>query len=118
MVYCSNCGSQISDDAYFCSKCGSKTPKGKSAKVLYPTERLTEAFYNVGLELEKAFKLAARETDAAIQRAKENLQMKTADQRTVTCSNCGAKNISGAVFCTSCGTKAAATEDSHSGGSK
>ena len=113
MVYCSNCGVQIPDDAFFCPKCGTKTPKGKSANVLYPTERLTEAFYRVGLELEKAFKLAARETDAAIQRARENIKMKPTEQQTVACSNCGSKNQSSAVFCTSCGTKVGASVNSH-----
>jgi len=113
LVYCSSCGEKIAEDANFCSKCGTKTPKGKSANVLYPTERLTDAFYSVGLELEKAFRLAARETDAAIRRARENMQVKPKEHQTVACSNCGSKNPSDAVFCTSCGTKVGASVNSH-----
>jgi len=74
LVYCSNCGSQIADDAYFCSKCGTKTEKGKAAKAVYPSDQLRDAFNQVGIELEKAFNIAARETNSAIQKAIENWQ--------------------------------------------
>ena len=117
MSYCSSCGEKIAEDANFCPRCGTKTPKGRSANVLYPTDRLTDAFYSVGLELEKALKLAARETDAAFRKARENLQTKPAEQ-TVACSKCSSKNQSGAVFCTTCGSKVAPTEASHDSGSK
>lgn len=116
MVYCSNCGAQIPDDAYFCPKCGTKTPKGKSANALYPTDQLTDAFYNVGLELEKAFNLAAQETHTAIQKARESWQTKTPDAQTVTCPKCGAKNPQGAVFCSSCGARIASVQNSHGAG--
>ena len=62
MVYCSNCGEKIDDDAYFCPKCGTKTPKGKASKATYPSDELRDAFYQVGIELEKAFTMAAKET--------------------------------------------------------
>ncbi|MCW4000854.1 MAG: zinc-ribbon domain-containing protein [Candidatus Bathyarchaeota archaeon] len=109
MVYCSHCGSQIAQDAYFCPKCGTKTAVGKTAKVNYPTDELQDAFYRVGVELERAFTIAAHETHSALKRASENIQQKTASPSTqennVTCPNCGAKNGSGAVFCVSCGKK-------------
>jgi len=89
--YCSNCGAQIADDAYFCSKCGTKTDKGKAAKAIYPSDQLRGAFYQVGIELEKAFNMAARETHSVIQKVKENWQQ-TAPQQTVTCSKCSQRH--------------------------
>ena len=82
MVYCSNCGAQIADDAYFCPKCGTKTEKGKAAKAAYPSDELRDAFYQVGIELERAFTIAARETHQAILKARDNLQQKTASAST------------------------------------
>ena len=106
MVYCSNCGEKIPDDAFFCPKCGTKTAKGKSAKAVYPADELRDAFYQVGIELEHAFNIAAHETHQAILRAKENIQQKpTAAQGTVVCPNCGTKNLSNSIFCNNCGTK-------------
>jgi len=115
MVYCSNCGEKIPDDAYFCPKCGTKTPKGNAAHAAYPSEELRDAFYKVGIELERAFSMAAHETHAAIKKASENMQQKTASstQGPVVCTSCGTKNVSGAVFCNNCGTKVAPDEESH-----
>ena len=74
---------------------------------MYPSEELRDAFYQVGLELEKAFTMAARETQSAFKKVSENMQQKTAPntQGTIVCSSCGTKNVSGAVFCHSCGGK-------------
>ena len=115
MVYCSNCGAQLAEDAYFCPKCGTKTALGKTSKVSYPSDELQDAFYRVGTELEKAFTLAAHETHAAFKRASANVQQKTssaqpsqaAQEGTVVCPHCGAKNVEGAIFCNNCGKKIA-----------
>jgi membrane protease subunit (stomatin/prohibitin family) len=112
MVYCSNCGVQIGDDAYFCPKCGTKTDKGKAAKAIYPADQLRDAFYQVGIELEKAFNMAARETHSAIQKARENWQQ-TEPQKTVTCSRCSTKTPSGSVFCHNCGSRLTPNEEPH-----
>jgi len=114
MVYCSNCGEKIQDDAYFCPKCGTKTPKGKASNAAYPSDELRDAFYKVGIELERAFSMAAHETHAAIKKASDNMQQKTASntEGTVVCTSCGTKNVSGAVFCHSCGAKVTPTEES------
>ena len=113
MVYCSNCGEKIPDDALFCPKCGTKTPKGKASNATYPSDELRDAFYKVGIELERAFSMAAHETHQAIKKASENMQQKTASnpQGNVVCSSCGTKNVSGAVFCNNCGTKVASAEE-------
>lgn len=112
MVYCSNCGAQIADDAYFCPKCGTKTPVGKTAKVAYPSDEIRDTFYQVGLELEKAFTVAAKETHAALKRASDDFHQRNTTQTgqasqeaTVVCPHCGAKNVSGAVFCHNCGKR-------------
>lgn len=119
MVYCSNCGSKIDDEAYFCPKCGTKTPAGKTAKATYPSDEIRETFYQVGLELEKAFTLAAKETRAAFKKASEDVQQKTTStqkastQSTIACPKCGTKNPSGAIFCYNCGNRISPVEESH-----
>jgi uncharacterized membrane protein YvbJ len=117
MVYCSNCGEKIDDNAYFCPKCGIKTLAGKASNTSYPADELRDAFYKVGIELERAFNIAARETQTAFRKASENMQQKTSSnydnaQVSIICTSCGANNFSGAVFCRSCGTKIASTEKS------
>src|SRR5208283_314845 len=113
LAYCSNCGEKIADDANFCPKCGIKTAKGRTANVVYPSDELRDAFYSVGIELERAFNIVARETHSAIQKAKENWNQKPPTrQETVACTNCNTKNPSGSVFCNSCGTKIAPAEKS------
>jgi ribosomal protein L40E len=109
MVYCSHCGANLDDEAYFCSKCGTKTEKGKAAKTPYPADEFSEAMYNVGVELERAFTIAAHETHAAFKKVRDEIQKntaKTAEAGNV-CPKCGTNNPQGAVFCHSCGAKLA-----------
>jgi ribosomal protein L40E len=106
LVYCSNCGAKIDDEAYFCPQCGTKTVKGKAANTSYPSDEIRDAFYNVGVELERAFTVAARETQAAFKKARDNMQQKNAAPSTsadgVVCPKCGTKNVPGADFCNKC----------------
>ncbi|MGE5533044.1 MAG: zinc-ribbon domain-containing protein [Ignavibacteria bacterium] len=114
MAYCSNCGSKIDDEAYFCPKCGTKTPKGKAAKAAYPADEIRDAFYQVGIELEKAFTIAARETHSAFKKVSEDLQGKQSaskSQDSVTCPKCGAKNATSSIFCYNCGSKITPDEE-------
>ncbi len=123
MVYCSNCGAKLDDDANFCPKCGTKTPKGKSSNVNYPSDELKDAFYRVGVELERAFTVAAHETHQALKKAKEDFDKSRGSQTSkanasaqdtaITCPNCGTKNAQGAIFCSSCGSRLAPVEESH-----
>lgn len=109
MVYCSNCGAPVADEANFCPKCGTKTQKGTTSNVKYPSGELEDAFYRVGTELERAFKIAARETEAALKRARENKKEESDETKfnptTVVCPHCGVQNVQGAIFCNSCGKK-------------
>jgi ribosomal protein L40E len=116
LVYCSNCGSKIEEEAFFCSKCGTKTAKGKNAKTPYPSDEIRDALYQVGIELEKAFSLAAKETQAAFKKVKENFQQKTQQTTTetvISCPRCETKNPAGSIFCNNCGTRLAPVEESH-----
>ena len=121
MVYCSNCGTKLEDDAYFCYKCGTKTQAGKTAKAMYPSDELRDAFYQVGMELEKAFNMAAKETQAAFKRVSEEMQgaqqkpQASQTQNIVVCPKCGTKNSAGTIFCSNCGTRLAPVEESHGG---
>jgi uncharacterized membrane protein YvbJ len=111
MVYCSNCGEKTPDDAYFCPKCGTKTPKGKASNAPYPSDELRDTFYQVGIELERAFNIAAHETHQAIQKARANIQQKPVPvQETVICPSCGTKNLSSSIFCNNCGIKITLTK--------
>ena len=116
MTFCPHCGKPISDEAYFCPNCGTKTQKGLKDNVKYPTDQLHDAFNQAGAEIEKAFTIAAYEMGKAFQNVKEefknNQKGKTQTQQqtppsTVTCKNCGAANEPDAIFCRNCGTKLA-----------
>ena len=90
-----------------------KPMKGKAANAAYPSDELRDAFYKVGIELERAFTIAAHETHSAIQRAEKNMQQKSAQREGIVCPNCKTKNPYGSIFCHSCGTRIAPTEESH-----
>ena len=117
LVFCSNCGSKIDEEAYFCPKCGTKTLKGKDAKATSPADELRDAFYQTGLELEKAFKIAAKETHAALKKASENLQKKNtanvSSQDILVCPKCGTKNSLSSIFCYNCGSRIVNSSEMH-----
>ncbi len=109
MVFCSKCGTQIFDDANFCAKCGMRTQTGKSANVKYPSDEFREAFREAGVELEKAFIIAAKEIKDAFQNVKDSNKNPETPQPSdlIACPSCAAKNEAGAIFCRSCGKKIA-----------
>jgi rRNA maturation endonuclease Nob1 len=104
MVYCSNCGEKLPEDALFCPKCGAKTVKGVEKNVPGPSDELKAAFVKMSRELEKAFSVAAKEINTAFQTASENIQ-KSLHKEQVACSICGEKNPNNAVFCYNCGKR-------------
>jgi len=103
MGFCSRCGEKLSENAYFCPKCGVRTRKGVEAGVSTPLEELNYAFSKMGEEMEKAFVTAAKEIQRAVRTVRESVR--SGSKQTVVCPQCGEKNVNGAVFCYSCGKK-------------
>ena len=104
MVFCSNCGEKLPDDANFCTKCGFRTKLGIEAGVSLPTEDWREAFSKMGAEMEKAFQTAAKEIQKAFKTVRENFKESRSGQLVV-CKSCGEKNPTDASFCIKCGER-------------
>ena len=104
MNYCSHCGKEIPEDAYFCPNCGTRALKGAEANVGAPSGEMRDAFAKMSQELEKAFAIAAKEMQAAFQTATENIQ-KSFYKEPIVCPSCGEKNSGSAIFCSNCGKK-------------
>lgn len=104
MPYCSNCGEKLSDDAYFCSRCGTKTALGVQANATSSSDEMKQAFSRMSVEIEKAFTAAAKEIQAAFQTARTNVQ-KSTQKEEIVCSNCGTKNSGSSTYCYNCGNK-------------
>jgi uncharacterized membrane protein YvbJ len=109
MVYCSNCGEKIVDDALFCPSCGTKTLKG-TEKTVVSSEDIRKTFNKIEREFEKSLTAAAEEIRAAFKTAKNNVQ-KSTTQQTVNCPNCRQRNPEDAVYCFNCGQKLEAATD-------
>ncbi len=101
MGFCSNCGNELPDDAYFCPKCGVKTPKGIEANVVVP---YGEMFTEMGKQIEKAFLNASEEMRKAFDKAGKEVR-KATSRDSVVCPKCGETNSAGDRFCHKCGTK-------------
>jgi uncharacterized membrane protein YvbJ len=104
MGYCSRCGNKVSDDDYFCSKCGARTREGVEAGATAPAEELKDALSKMGQEMERAFSVAAREIHDVFKKAGENVRRPTG-RESVVCSHCGEKNATDASYCYKCGEK-------------
>ena len=104
MAYCSNCGGEISVDALFCPKCGTKTARGIETNAVSSSDELKDAFSKMSKELERVFSVAAKEINAAFQKASENIQ-KSVKREKISCKNCGESNLNNSIFCFNCGKK-------------
>lgn len=104
MVFCSKCGEELPENAYFCPKCGVRTSKGVEARISSPREDLKDAFSKMGEEIEKSFSIAAKEIKEAFKTVREEIR-KAVSLETVACSHCGEKNLVDARFCYKCGKK-------------
>ena len=104
MVFCSSCGKELPEEAYFCPKCGLRTRMGAKAGAKSPWEEVREAFSMMGAELEKAFETAGREIEKAFKTAKEEIKDATSKEPVV-CPECGTKNVARSKFCYKCGKK-------------
>lgn len=104
MGYCSKCGNKLSDEDYFCNKCGARTAKGVEAGASAPVDDLKETLSKMGVEMERAFSVAAKEIHEAFKTAGENVRRSTVKEPNV-CSQCGEKNASDSKYCYKCGEK-------------
>ena len=94
MVFCSRCGEELVETAYFCLKCGVRTSKGVEACVPYP--------WNLEKEVEKALSTAAQEVEKAFNTVRESIG-KSIRREPAACPNCGEENQYDSKFCYKCG---------------
>jgi len=102
LVFCSKCGAELPEDAYFCPKCGVRTRKGVEAGVSISWAEVKDEFSNIGEEIEKAFTTAGKEIEKAFKSARESIR-ESISEEAVVCSHCGEKNRTDAKFCYNCG---------------
>jgi uncharacterized membrane protein YvbJ len=101
MPFCSKCGKELPEEAFFCPNCGVKTPKGLEANVSTP---YGEMFQDMEKQLEKAFSTASEEMKKAFNKAREGVKRVTG-RESIICPNCGEKNSAGDKFCHKCGER-------------
>ena len=71
MVFCSNCGTDLPEKAYFCFNCGVRTAKGVEANVSMPYK---EVVSDIERQLEKAALATSEEVKNVFNKARENLR--------------------------------------------
>lgn len=74
MVFCTKCGKELPEKAYFCPNCGVKTAEGEEAKVSMP---YGEMFSEMEKQLEKAFLTASEEIKNVLNKAREEVKRAT-----------------------------------------
>ena len=94
MAFCSHCGEELPENAYFCLKCGVISSKGVKAGVSYP--------WNWEKEVEKTLSTVTKEVGKAFDTVRENIR-KTTSKEPTTCPICSEKNVYGSKFCYKCG---------------
>ena len=104
MVFCSKCGEELPEEAYFCPKCGVRTKKGEEAGISTVWEEMKETLSKVGEEFEKALSLAASEMEKAFKTARDSIREST-KREPITCPQCGERNPDYARFCYKCGKR-------------
>lgn len=73
-MYCTNCGTELPENANFCLKCGVRTAKGVEGKVPLPYREIASDIEN---RLEEAFATASEEIKRAFGKAKEEVRKAT-----------------------------------------
>ncbi len=101
MVFCTSCGRELSEDAYFCPKCGAVTQAGRKAGVASPLEDMRQTLWKMGEELGRVLRTTARQTQSALAKTSEEIRHRV--ESTSRCANCGNMNPFGSRFCSSCG---------------
>ena len=105
-MFCTKCGEELSEGAYFCPKCGLRTRKGGEEGVPTPRDgmfaEVGEGLQELGDELNKVFLAAAKEVEKALETARQEIR-KAASREPIVCSSCGQRNVASARFCNKCG---------------
>jgi len=101
MMYCYKCGEKLPEEAYFCPKCGVKIEE-KVAGVSDSREELKDKFTQMGIEIEKALSIAAKEIEKAFRNVGDNLREGTNKEIKI-CPHCGERNLEKAYYCYKCG---------------
>jgi ribosomal protein L40E len=108
MVFCSRCGKELPENAYFCPICGVRTEKGTAVSAPLPYRDMLS---DIGKDTEKTLAKALEETKKALDKAKEELDKvredfgKSISRESIACPSCGEKNPVHAKFCRKCGKK-------------
>jgi uncharacterized membrane protein YvbJ len=71
MVFCSNCGTDLPEEAYFCFNCGVRTAKGIEANVSMPYREIVS---DIEKQLEKAALTASEEIKNVFDKAREDIR--------------------------------------------
>ena len=71
MVFCSNCGTDLPEIAYFCFNCGVRTAKGVEANVSMPYKEAVSALEK---QLEEAALTASEEIKKIFNKAREDIR--------------------------------------------
>lgn len=104
MGFCSKCGNSLSEDEYFCPRCGARTQAGIGAGISNPAEEMREAIARMGKEMEKAFATASKEIQQAFRTVRENIRQ-SAGREKGQCPDCGEEYSGDDSYCGKCGKK-------------
>lgn len=110
-VFCTKCGKDLFENAYFCPYCGARTNRGADAKVPIPKERydweqeIEKALSTATEEVEKALEMATAEIEKALKMTRKETRKAASSVEPAICSNCGERNPVNARFCRKCGKK-------------
>ncbi len=100
MAFCTGCGRKLSEEDYFCSKCGTVTRAGRNAGAAGPLEDVRQTLAKVGEEIGRTFTVVAQQAQKAFAEASSELKQKLASTK---CQHCGAENPVSSRFCEACG---------------
>lgn len=101
LASCEKCGRELPEDAFFCPKCGVRTPRGRKEETKFPWQ---DALAEVGEEIDRALSVAAKEIEKGLETAKEEIR-KATSKETMICPECKEVSYADARFCWGCGKK-------------
>jgi rRNA maturation endonuclease Nob1 len=115
MVKCRYCDEEISDDAFFCPKCGMRTKEGEKDNIPIPGDSLKklrqdldEPLIVASDALSEAFTIASDSIREAFKGVNKGIESKgefrkESSSKTIYCQHCGKENPRDAKYCKNCG---------------